>query len=121
MARPELSYRVTEHRLGVELVLSHGPGTLDLADRLRELEEGGEVSVSMASGSDGFWRLYFKLRPEGTRLLLAHPEPEEWVATLALEPQALGSLIEAMTNGGGWAAEDRTVLHPLTNVHFRVE
>lgn len=31
------------------------------------------------------WVLFWKLRQQGNRLLLAHPAPDEWVGTIALE------------------------------------
>jgi hypothetical protein len=39
------------------------------------------------------WTIFWKMREEGNRLLLAHPQPQEWVGTIALEKHAGQSLV----------------------------
>jgi hypothetical protein len=54
------------------------------------LRGGYELRMDLPRG----WTVFWKSRESGSRLLLAHPEHEEWVATVALEPQ-LGALLAA--------------------------
>ena len=44
----------------------------------------------------GGWTVFWKSRESGSRLLLAHPEHQEWVATVALEPALGQKLIERL-------------------------
>lgn len=65
----------------------------ELADHLdRVLETQAELRMDLPSNVIVFW----KTRETETRLLLAHPEPEQWVATAALEPQHGRRLIERL-------------------------
>jgi hypothetical protein len=56
----------------------------DLASNLEELfsTKAGELRLQLPDN----WVLFWKMREEGGRALVAHPNPEEWVGTLALEP-----------------------------------
>src|SRR5271168_4015231 len=42
---------------------------------------GGELRLSLPDE----WSIFWKLRDDESRLLIAHPQADEWVATLALE------------------------------------
>ena len=55
----------------------------DLATRLKAVfeENSGELRVDLPKN----WILFWKHREDESRLLLAHPDKDEWVATLALE------------------------------------
>lgn len=44
------------------------------------------------------WTLFLKQRESGNRLLLAHPQTEEWVGTIALEKEIGVRWIEALKN-----------------------
>lgn len=47
-----------------------------------------ELRVELAGPSDSSgtkWMLFFKLRESESRVLVAHPDADEWVATVALE------------------------------------
>jgi hypothetical protein len=44
------------------------------------------------------WTLFWKQREEGCRALMAHPEKDEWVGTLALEVMAGKKLLSALIN-----------------------
>jgi hypothetical protein len=66
----------------------------EIVAQLRELTEktGSELRVDFPGEVTFFW----KLRDEESRLLLAHPEKDVWVATLALTPPHLDHLLTAM-------------------------
>jgi hypothetical protein len=56
---------------------------LELRERIGPIlagSEAGELRLDLPGG----WTLFWKRREGESRLLMAHPEHEEWVATLAL-------------------------------------
>lgn len=59
---------------------------------------GGELRLNLPDE----WVIFWKLRPdEGndeSRLLIAHPQQDEWVATVALEPGHAERLLNAFSN-----------------------
>lgn len=63
------------------------PEREEIISKLRDLTEnvGSELRVDFPGEVTFFW----KLREEESRLLLAHPEKEVWVATLALTHEHL--------------------------------
>jgi hypothetical protein len=76
----------------------------DLATLIQGLEQvftsGGELRVDLPDQ----WIVFWKTRPSETRLLLAHPAQEEWVATAALEEthsQNLVSALKKLSSGEG--------------------
>lgn len=44
----------------------------------------------------GKWTLYWKARSGSSRVLLAHPETDQWVGTVAWSEDRVSSLIEAL-------------------------
>lgn len=44
----------------------------------------------------GDWALFWKIRAGESRMLVAHPEAEQWVATLALSPSHWAALIRSL-------------------------
>jgi hypothetical protein len=53
---------------------------------------GRELRMDLSGG----WTVFWKSRESGSRLLLAHPEHQEWVATVALEPALGQKLVERL-------------------------
>ncbi len=100
-------------RLGTELAISLGaPEREELAASLVSVfayAEGGiqpELRVDLPAG----WSVFFKLRAQGgdeSRLLVAHPETDAWVATLALSQGHAAAFLGALS-GLGEAGELRT-------------
>lgn len=81
------------------LRLTLGPKALEeLVLRLEELQAppAAELRVDLPEG----WILFWKKREEESRLLIAHPQPGEWVATAALEPGHGSRLIAALRRLG---------------------
>ena len=80
-------------RMALELALSD-TDYLQVADALEpvlaQTATGSELKWELPQG----WTLYWKAREGEDRLLLAHPEKEEWVGTLALTPEVGKALIE---------------------------
>jgi hypothetical protein len=56
------------------------------------LRGGHELRMDLSNG----WTVFWKSRESGSRLLLAHPEHQEWVATFALEVQLGAKLVERL-------------------------
>jgi hypothetical protein len=82
-----------EGRSHMDLVFS----SEDIAILVPYLEEiflrgGYELRMDLANG----WTVFWKSRESGSRLLLAHPEHQEWVATVALETELGQKLIEKL-------------------------
>jgi hypothetical protein len=69
----------------------------ELAAALREVQE--EPRSELRHTISGAWTVFWKLREGESRSLLAHPEPESWVATLALEPGHLARVVERLESG----------------------
>jgi hypothetical protein len=66
----------------------------ELIPHLQEIyeEEGAELRVDLPRE----WIMFWKLRVGESRLLMAHPQPEEWVSTMALSAAHGKRLIEAL-------------------------
>lgn len=69
------------------------------------------------------WKIYFKLRPVASRVQLAHPQLDEWVATLNLSPthaQALlAALLDVARQGAGPVVLSRLAdLGPFANLEL---
>lgn len=56
------------------------------------LRGGSELRVDLP----GNWILFWKTRESESRLLLAHPQHDEWVATLALEAEHGRRVLDAV-------------------------
>ncbi|MCM2323279.1 MAG: hypothetical protein NDJ90_08445 [Oligoflexia bacterium] len=84
--RTVLHLRVPAERLG------------RLATEIQEVlsEEEREVRLELPRE----WLLFWKRREEESRLLLAHPEAEVWVATVALEAAHARALIACFGSAG---------------------
>jgi hypothetical protein len=67
-----------------ELLLRFNPADRDQLVQLLEetfLHGAGELRIDLPEN----WLIFWKLRERESRLLLAHPQENEWVATVALE------------------------------------
>lgn len=56
------------------------------------VHHGPELRLELSDS----WILFWKMREEGSRILLAHPEAEQWVATIAFSSDLGVKLIEAL-------------------------
>lgn len=56
------------------------------------LHQAGELRWSLS----GQWVLFWKLREEGNRALLAHPKAQEWVGTIALELECAKQVLQRL-------------------------
>ncbi len=99
-----LSLEIVPHkRFKTQLTIkikAEAPEILDtFCDALKgvylELEgDGGELRLELPHR----WDLFWKLRESGSRALLAHPESEQWVGTLALDGDFGRRLLSALKN-----------------------
>lgn len=71
-----------------------------------------ELKLTLPSG----WTLYWKLRDSESRVLLAHPETDLWVVTLALEAALLSVVLERLRGLGTGASFRISELTPLGRV-----
>jgi hypothetical protein len=87
----------------MQLELSR-PALRELADVLLEVLSpgGGELRVSLPDA----WTVFWKLREDETRLLIAHPQVGEWVATVALEPLHAQAVNDALARVLGSATPE---------------
>lgn len=87
--KPAVELKLLDHpSLTTQLELRLLPDEAkQLAESLRALicEPGTELRHTVSSG----WTLFWKARDSESRSLLAHPELDLWVATLALVPEHL--------------------------------
>lgn len=106
------------HEMNLTLALSKNDyGHLQLGlSRLLEAPTS-ELRVDLPSG----WTLYFKLRSGESRQFLAHPEHNEWVATLALSETHLKSLLEKMKARSSVAFSELEEIHSMSNVDIELK
>jgi len=84
--------------------------------------------ISQRPGSSKTWTLYWKSRESDDRALLAHPEVEAWVATLALTAPTGMRLVNALRERGAqngnipdFLLSDLGQIHELSNLDIRVK
>lgn len=116
---PEMKLEVEPHvRYQTQLKLHLSPDRREvLAKALEEVfvHAGRELRLGLPGG----WVLFFKLREDGNRLLLAHPTEPEWVGTAALEKRRGMDLIQALKespSGEGFQSIKLSELAPLASV-----
>jgi len=94
---------------------------LELASSLEEIFEGR--SVELRHMLPGGWTLFWKMREGESRALLAHPEAEEWVATLALMEsdgrRLVTSLRTGLKQGQALALDDQISFSKVSNLSLR--
>jgi len=93
-----LHLEVTPHaRLKTQLTLSLGGQEVRTLIALLEdiyLGEGGELRLALPEN----WVLFWKRRDEESRTLVAHPQSQEWVGTIALESDMGRKLLFSLKN-----------------------
>jgi|GEM_PF-929910 hypothetical protein len=70
------------------------------------------------------WTLFWKLRVDGSRVLLARPTAQEWVGTVALEQQAGEKLLKGIRElelGAHLLLHEWVVLHPVSNLVLQIQ
>jgi hypothetical protein len=82
-------------RLRAELRLELGSEEIrDLTEYLEAIyvQRAGELRLEINSQ----WVLFWKRREDGSRTLMAHPEENQWVGTIALEDQMSSRVIATL-------------------------
>jgi hypothetical protein len=100
--------------------------TLDEAKQLGEflqvlLKGEREVNFRLNQKAEESWRLFWKMREGDSRALLARPDPQSWVGTIALERAAFEKLVAHLSEGKGVSLEEIASLHAVSNIHLRFE
>ena len=89
-AHPRFETQLAMQIAGAELmVLQEGLSNLLLSDN----PERVELRVDLPSK----WTIFWKLREGETRLLLAHPEEDAWVATVSMTREHCEAIIDAFS------------------------
>lgn len=96
------------------------------ADRLEALLQGSpQVTFSphlLRSRDPQYtdqWTLYWKIKTPGpARVMVAHPEHHEWVATIALEHVQMERLIQELRNGNSISLDTLGSSHFLNNLQL---
>jgi hypothetical protein len=109
-------------RLGSKLSLTIREG--DLADFLPALEEiyirdEGELRLELPEN----WVIYWKAKESGNRVLVAHPQPDHWVATVALEREVGQKLIlavKALKSSESFILSQIAPLEAVSNLNIEV-
>jgi hypothetical protein len=86
-----------------------------LADALSALGIGAELRVDLP----GDWTLFWKAREGESRMLVAHPESEQWVATLALSPSHLALAVAALRAGAA-SVHSLEALSSVSNLELEI-
>lgn len=103
---PYLNWKETQLRKSVS-ERERGRSVLQLAVSVSDAQALAESLSAIYSAEAGVgpelrvdlpdeWILFFKLRESESRLLLAHPQKDEWVSTLALEREHGAKVIGAL-------------------------
>jgi hypothetical protein len=81
------------------------------------LHSGSELRLDLPSN----WIIFWKTRETESRLLLAHPQQAEWVATAALEAEHGRLVTEALRNlksGDAFSVSELGVIGSVSNVEL---
>jgi hypothetical protein len=92
----------------------------ELAQRLEALMEGDEIALTLRPKVEQ-WSCFFKLRGGETRFLVAHPEPTQWVATLALEWAHRDALVGCLRARSAGVLDQQFRITRLSNLSFGLE
>lgn len=114
----------SEHpRFGMQVHLKLSPEALsEWREGLKEvlLNARGELKLELPQG----WTIYFKAREGETRLLLAHPEQDAWVATVAVSSdssQLFLDRLESLVSGSeGFRLSELGPPHFVSNLEVSV-
>lgn len=86
-----------------------------LEELLKTEAPGVEIRMDFSQG----WTLFWKLKEgEESRLLLAHPEKEEWVATFVLARAHLDAVLEKFRKKESFRLSESGRVAKLSNVEF---
>jgi hypothetical protein len=90
----------------------------DLARELGEIvnREGSELRTEFPSG----WTIFWKIRDGDSRFFVAHPETDQWVATLALSPTHLERIRERLVSGFEGPLSSLETVSRMSNVEVKV-
>ena len=94
----------------------------DLADHVRDALTGKEVLLRLPPQVTGSWMIYWKVREADSRTLFAHPEKEEWVATIGLEQAVFERVLQKLHAGESFRLDSLCMLTGFSNlaVEFQV-
>jgi len=119
-----VSLQVASHeRYETELCLALSVERLgDLHQALVEVLVQAEAELRV--DFPGNWTLYWKARDGESRILLAHPEREEWVGTVAWAQNSIDILLEGLdslrSGSGDLALSELDRLSSFSNLDLRI-
>lgn len=78
--------------------------------------EGSELRTDFPGG----WTIFWKIRDGDSRFFVAHPETDQWVATLALSESHLGAIREKLAAGFAGPLSALEPVSRMSNVEVKV-
>ena len=89
-----------------------------LSDALGRIanREGSELRTDFPGG----WTIFWKIRDGDSRFFVAHPEPDQWVATLALSESHLTMIRERLKQGFEGTLSDLETVSRMSNVEVKI-
>ena len=114
------SVEVSPGRMRLVLNLSEGHGVA-LLKSLEELFYKPSKELRLVISEE--WTLFWKVREEGSRLLVAHPQSQEWVGTVALERQAGQTFVDRLRDlemGASLTLHEVVPVHPVSNLVLQI-
>ena len=78
--------------------------------------EGSELRTDFPGG----WTIFWKIRDGDSRFFVAHPETNQWVATLAVSPTHLAMIREKIETGFAGALSELEAVSKVSNVEVKV-
>jgi len=115
--------QVASHSIyGTQLILRLLPEQLqELIAELQDLylQGGSELRVRLPQD----WIMFWKRRDDGSRCLLAHPEKNDWVGTVALDPLAAEKVLFALKTlevGRSLVLSELCVLDSVSNLEVSI-
>ena len=99
-------------------------GSKEIQSLIGELEaiysgSARELRVSLPQG----WTVFWKRKDSGARALLAHPQSDEWVSTIALEAdqgKQLISFLNVLEIGQSFSLSQRIALDHVSNLELMI-
>jgi len=123
-------YQIEKHKtLQTELVLKLSATLFAQLHSLLQQAENDEYGIQLQLDSamqmnesiHDEWMIAWKVREQGTRCLLGHPDPGKWAAMVILARDDFNKLLSLLEKAQSFNLGEIVTLNPPSNLHIRFE